>query len=288
MHPPGPRASTLPSLSRAFKATLPPFARVSNLTPLSQILNTTTHLNTKTHTRTIMGSTNGLTAGKPVLFFDIDNCLYPRSTKVHDLMAQLIDEYFTKHLEIPFEEAVTLHQEYYKSYGLAIEGLMRHHKIDPLDYNTKVDDALPLEGIIQPNPELRALLEDIDKSKVTMWLFTNAYKTHGKRVVRLLGIDDLFDGLTFCDYGQQPLICKPDPRMYEKAMREAGIEQPENCFFVDDSYQNCVNAKEYGWTATHLVEEGLKVPETPASQFQIQHLLELRDVYPQFFKSKSA
>lgn len=153
-------------------------------------------------------------------------------TKVHDLMAKLIDEYFTKHLEIPFEEAVTLHQEYYKNYGLAIEGLMRHHKIDPLDYNTKVDDALPLEGIIQPNPELRALLEDIDKSKVTMWLFTNAYKTHGKRVVRLLGIDDLFDGLTFCDYGQQPLICKPDPRMYEKAMREAGIEQPENCFFV--------------------------------------------------------
>lgn len=147
-------------------------------------------------------------------------------------MAKLIDEYFTKHLEIPFEEAVTLHQEYYKNYGLAIEGLMRHHKIDPLDYNTKVDDALPLEGIIQPNPELRALLEDIDKSKVTMWLFTNAYKTHGKRVVRLLGIDDLFDGLTFCDYGQQPLICKPDPRMYEKAMREAGIEQPENCFFV--------------------------------------------------------
>ncbi|PNY26063.1 Uncharacterized protein TCAP_03999 [Tolypocladium capitatum] len=226
--------------------------------------------------------------GKPVLFFDIDNCLYPRSAKVYDLMVDLIDQYFVKHLDIPFDEAVRLHREYYTNYGLAIEGLVRHHQIDPLDYNAKVDDALPLEEVIKPNPELRRLLEDIDKSKVTVWLFTNAYVTHGRRVVRLLGIEDLFDGLTYCDYAEQPLICKPHPEMYKKGMREAGVERVEDCFFVDDSYQNCVEAKEVGWTAAHLVEEDLPVPRTPASQHQIRHLRELRDIYPQFFKSTSA
>jgi len=50
---------------------------------------------------------------------------------------------------------------------------------------------------------------------------------------------------------------------------------------------NCAKAKEYGWTAAHLVEEGMKVPGTPASQHQIRHLRELRDVFPQFFKSKN-
>ncbi|KAM5348059.1 hypothetical protein ACJ41O_007883 [Fusarium nematophilum] len=235
-----------------------------------------------------MGSTNGISAGKPVLFFDIDNCLYPRSAKVHDLMAKLIDEYFSKHLELPWDEAVKLHKEYYRNYGLAIEGLVRHHQIDPLDYNAKVDDALPLEDIIKPNPELKELLEDIDKTKVTMWLFTNAYVTHGKRVVRLLGIDHLFDGLTFCNYAEQPLICKPDTEMYKKAMREAGVERVDDCFFVDDSYLNCLKAKEFGWTAAHLVEEGVQDPRTPASQYQIRHLRELRDIYPQFFKSTSA
>lgn len=221
-------------------------------------------------------------------------------------MAELIDQYFVKHLDIPFDEAVRLHKEYYTNYGLAIEGLVRHHQIDPLDYNAKVDDALPLQDIIKPNPELRRLLEDIDKSKVTMWLFTNAYVTHGKRVVKLLGIDDLFDGLTFCDYAQQPLICKPHEEMYKKGMREAGVERVEDCFFVgtywktwsslsivanccaDDSYSNCVKAKEFGWTAAHLVEDGLPVPRTPASQYQIRDLQELRDIYPQFFRSKSA
>ncbi|UKZ84924.1 uncharacterized protein TrAFT101_000808 [Trichoderma asperellum] len=231
---------------------------------------------------------NGTKAGKPVLFFDIDNCLYPRSTKVHDLMAELIDKYFEKHLSLPFDEAVKLHKEYYTNYGLAIEGLVRHHQIDPLDYNAKVDDALPLEGIIKPNPELRQLLEDIDRSKVRVWLLTNAYVNHGKRVVKLLGIEDQFEGLTFCDYGEMPLICKPHEDMYKKAMRHAGVDQAEDCYFVDDSYANCAAAKKLGWTAAHLVEEDIPVPKIQASQYQIRHLRELRQVYPQFFKSTSA
>ncbi|KFA51675.1 hypothetical protein S40293_02743 [Stachybotrys chartarum IBT 40293] len=232
-----------------------------------------------------MGETNGAKAAKPVLFFDIDNCLYPKSAKVHDLMADLIDKYFATHLNMPWDDAVRLHKEYYTNYGLAIEGLVRHHQIDPLDYNAKVDDALPLEDVLKPNPELRQLLQDIDKSKVTMWLLTNAYVNHAKRVLRLLGIEDLFEGLTYCNYAEQPLICKPDPRMYQRAMDDAGVEKVQDCYFVDDSYLNCAKAKEFGWTVAHLVEEGVPLPPTPASQFQIRHLRELRTVYPQFFKS---
>ncbi|KAH7328160.1 Haloacid dehalogenase-like hydrolase-domain-containing protein [Stachybotrys elegans] len=231
-----------------------------------------------------MDSTNGTPASRPVLFYDIDNCLYPKSARVHDLMADLIDKYFAAHLNIPWDDAVRLHKEYYTNYGLAIEGLVRHHQIDPLEYNAKVDDALPLEGIIKPNPELRQMLEDIDKSKVKLWLLTNAYVNHAKRVIRLLGIEDLFEGLTYCDYGEQPLICKPDPRMYHRAMREAGVERVEDCYFVDDNYLNCVKAKDLGWTVAHLVEEGVPIPATQASQYQIRHLRELRTVYSQFFK----
>lgn len=147
-------------------------------------------------------------------------------------MAQLIDQYFAKHLSLSWHDAVKLHKEYYTNYGLAIEGLVRHHQIDPLEYNAQVDDALPLETILQPRPEIRQLLEDVDLSKVRLWLLTNAYVTHGRRVVRLLGVDDMFEGLTFCDYGQQPLVCKPAKEMYLRAQQEAGVERAEDCFFV--------------------------------------------------------
>ncbi|GAB1318824.1 Putative suppressor of disruption of TFIIS [Madurella fahalii] len=232
---------------------------------------------------------NGASAPqKQVFFFDIDNCLYPKSAKVHDLMADLIDKYFATHLSLPWEDAVRLHKEYYQNYGLAIEGLVRHHQIDPLDYNAKVDDALPLDGIIKPRPELKRLLADIDKSKVRLWLLTNAYINHAKRVVKLLEVEEFFEGITYCDYGSTPLVCKPHPDMYRKAMRDAGVEKSEYCFFVDDSYMNCQKAQELGWTVAHLVEEGVRSPRTPACQYQIRTLEDLRTTFPQFFKPGSS
>lgn len=149
-------------------------------------------------------------------------------------MARLIDEYFANHLSLPWDEAVRLHKEYYQNYGLALEGLVRHHQIDPLEYNTKVDDALPLDEIIKPNPVLKQLLQDIDRDKVRLWLLTNAYVTHGKRVVRLLEVEEHFEGITFCDYASTPLVCKPHKNMFDKAMREAGVERVEDCFFVGE------------------------------------------------------
>ena len=196
-----------------------------------------------------------------------------------------------------------LHQKYYTEYGLAIEGLVRFHKVDPLEYNRKVDDALPLDDLITPDPQLRQLLVDIDRSKVRPWLFTNAHVTHGKRIVKLLGVEDLFEGITYCDYAQKFLICKPDPRMYALAERQAGVSSAGDCFFVggscyhhsgdwlsivaDDSYLNCQTAQARGWTAAHLVEPGLPVPATKASQYQIQSLEELRVIWPQFFRNST-
>ncbi|CAK7269201.1 Putative suppressor of disruption of TFIIS [Sporothrix epigloea] len=227
------------------------------------------------------------------------------------LFIELIGQYFTSHLSLPWDEALRLHKEYYTNYGLAIKGLVSHHQIDPLEYNRKVDDALPLEDIIKPNEELKQLLRDIDRSRVRLWLFTNAYITHGQRIVRLLEVEDQFDGITYCDYSKQPIVCKPHEEMFAKAMREAGINRATDCYFVgaltqprpldpyfdfpsldnyshvftDDSYGNCKAAKDHGWTAVHLVEDGVSPPQTPASQFQITNLEELRSIFPDFFKN---
>lgn len=125
-----------------------------------------------------------------------------------------------------------LQQKYYKEYGLAIEGLTRHHKIDPLAFNREVDDALPLDNILKPDPKLRELLQAIDQRKVKMWLLTNAYVNHAKRVVKLLQVEDLFEGVTYCDYGQLPLICKPSQDMYKKAEIESGAPSTTQCYLV--------------------------------------------------------
>lgn len=144
----------------------------------------------------------------------------------------LLDSFCVEKLKITPSRAHQLHQEYRTEYGLAIEGLAHNHEIEPLDFNAEVDDALPLDTILKPDPELRLLLQDLDTTKVKPWLLTNAYVNHAKRVVRLLGIEDLFEGLTYCDYGQKPLVCKPSQDMYAKAEEEAGAPSTESCYFV--------------------------------------------------------
>lgn len=158
-------------------------------------------------------------------------------------MQVLINDYFVKHLSLSADDASLLHQKYYTDYGLAVSGLALHHKIDPLDFNREVDDALPLDGLITYNPQLRQLLADFDKSKVKMWLFTNAYITHAKRVIRLLGVEDMFEGITYCDYGEIPLHPKPHVEMYEKAEAEAGAIAASECFFVGKFDHISINKK---------------------------------------------
>ena len=225
---------------------------------------------------------------RPVFFFDIDNCLYPRSKRVQDLMQDLIDAYFVRHLSLPPEEATKLHQRYYKDYGLAISGLVKHHQIDPLAYNGEVDDALPLENVLTEDEALRRLLGDIDTSKVKLWLFTNAHITHAQRVVRLLGVQSFFEGVTYCDYGRTPLIAKPHIEMFEKAEREAGADgRRREYYFVDDSALNCRHATERGWTVVHKIEEEDLESDMRVGQYQIRDLQELRWLFPNFFQKRN-
>jgi pyrimidine and pyridine-specific 5'-nucleotidase len=160
------------------------------------------------------------------------------SLSVPSTLTNPSDKYFQTHLSLPQSEANALHMKYYHSYGLAIEGLVRHHQVDALEFNSKVDDAVPLEDFLKPDAKLQALLGSIDAKKVKLWLLTNAHVTHGKRVVRLLGVDGFFEGITYCDYEEAKekgrLLAKPHRDMWVKAMKQAGVSKVEDCYFVGE------------------------------------------------------
>jgi pyrimidine and pyridine-specific 5'-nucleotidase len=61
--------------------------------------------------------------------------------------------------------------KYYKQYGLAIRGLIKHHEVDPVDYDNFVDGGLPLEELLTPSAELIGVL---NRLRTDRWVFTNA------------------------------------------------------------------------------------------------------------------
>lgn len=231
--------------------------------------------------------------GGKVFFFDIDNCLYKRSTKIHDLMQVYIHRYFKKHLHLNDEDADRLHMQYYKEYGLAIEGLVKKHQINALEYNKVVDDALPLDRILVPNPHLRNMLKQMKLCGhiKRLWLFTNAYKNHGLRVIRLLGLGDLFDGMTFCDYSHTPMTCKPMKQSFDKALADAGVTDPNNAYYIDDSGLNVDSATGYKWGhVIQYVEEATdgdieKRKQENPDVTVVRDISEIRTVYPDLFES---
>ncbi|KAG0297429.1 hypothetical protein BGZ98_000605 [Dissophora globulifera] len=142
----------------------------------------------------------------------------------------------------------TLAYRYYVDYGLAIRGLVeKHPEIDVGDYNDKVDGALPLERVLKKDPALREMILSMNVGK--KWLFTNAGES----------------------------------KAFEKAMREAGAQDPSLCYFVDDSLPNIERASAVGWTAVH-VEESLPA-DAKAGSLRIRSVLDLPSVLPQFWAS---
>ncbi|KZS98043.1 pyrimidine 5-nucleotidase [Sistotremastrum niveocremeum HHB9708] len=237
---------------------------------------------------------------KYTVFFDIDNTLYPASARISQAMGERIHNYFVS-MGLPEDEASELHHKYYKQYGLALRGLVHHHEIDPLEFDRACDGSLPLEEMLRPDPALRQLLLDIDRSKTRVWALTNAYQNHAKRVLKILELDDLIEGIVFCDYRTPKFFCKPEPEFYNSALQHASITDPSKVLFVDDSVSNVRAAKQLGWgSCVWLYErgeewiEGGKVVdreqersgdnnEIPGVDAEISNLQELRKIWKHIF-----
>jgi len=234
-----------------------------------------------------------------IVWFDIDNTLYSATAGISEAMGKLIHAYFVT-LGLEDEEAAKLHLKYYTTYGLALRGLTRHHNVDPLDFDAKCDGSLPLEDMIRPDPALRKLFKDIDRSKCRVWALTNAYQPHAQRVLHLLNLEDQIDGLVYCDYTVPNFVCKPDPEFYHNALKQANVTDTSKCLFVDDNRGNIDAAKRLGWErCVHFHErelgsvEGGKVEAIGSQRGEgavgndvpvISNLEELRVVWSDIFK----
>ncbi|RCH83538.1 hypothetical protein CU097_002981 [Rhizopus azygosporus] len=217
---------------------------------------------------------------RPVFFFDCDNCLYSKDLKVNILMREKIREYFVKEVGVPEEEVAAIQAHYHETYGLSLRGLTKHHSVDPLDFDLKVDQALPLDDLIKRDQSLIDMLKGLYCKK---WVFTNAYKPHALRCLRLLGIENEFDGLTYTNYTIPDFNCKPETESFLRAMKDAGINDPRLCYLVDDSAANIDAAQKLGWTTVHVADDASK---SNHGDYQIEDIHELPQVLPELWEPR--
>ena len=173
------------------------------------------------------------------VLFDLDNTLYPAERDLFSLIDVRINNYMEKQVGIDLQAVDGLRRQYWKDYGTTLQGLIRHHEVDPEDYLDYVH-AVDVGSRLSADMELR---ESIEKLPLPSYVFTNGSRCHVDRVVTALGLDGLFaDVFDIRIANYQP---KPNPDPYQQVLSALGL-RGEDCVMLEDQPQNLKTAKDFG------------------------------------------
>ncbi len=211
------------------------------------------------------------------LFFDLDDTLYPASSGLWNAIRDRMNTYMQRMIDLPMPEIIALRQGYLEKYGTTLRGLQAHYHVDRDDYLAFVHN-LPLEQFIRPDPLLHSLLLTLPQRR---WIFTNADGNHARRVLKILGVDDCFDGII--DIRAIDFACKPDRIAYERALALTGDHEPGQCIIFDDSYRNLAPAHEMGFYTILVGKNGTQ----PEADRTIPSLHELKSYVPELWEESN-
>jgi putative hydrolase of the HAD superfamily len=179
--------------------------------------------------------------------FDLDNCLYPASTGLFDLIDQRMGAYIERLLGVDPAEAKRVQKAHFHAHGTTLAGLMKEHRVDPHEFLDDVHD-IPLDRVSRDD-RLAVGLARLPGRKL---VFTNADSPYALRVLEALGIGEHFAELH--DIHAAELRPKPDRHGYDLMLQRFGID-PGGAAMVEDMAQNLKPAKELGMT-TVWVDNG--------------------------------
>lgn len=179
--------------------------------------------------------------------FDLDNCLYPASAGLFELIDERMGAYIQRLLDCDPVEARRVQKHHFHTHGTTLAGLMKEHGVDPHDFLGDVH-SVPLDRI-QPDVRLASALQRLPGRK---FVFTNGDSTYARRVLEAIGVHERFDDLH--DIHASSYRPKPDPHGYELLCERFGMD-PAQALLADDMAQNLRPAKALGMT-TVWVDNG--------------------------------
>jgi len=202
------------------------------------------------------------------ILFDLDNTLYPASSRVEYEFNNRIVTYVAKFMGISMEEADELRAKGFIEHGTTVSWLIAEHGL------TNIEDYLDwihmknIGDYITPNPELTAMLKRIT---IPRSILTNAIREHADRVLEALGIRHEFEQVF--DIRDYNFNNKPSPIAYKTAL--SAIDVPvENILFIDDNIHFMQPFIDLGGQVL-LIDEEQKHPDSQYSS--IREITELEN-----------
>lgn len=172
--------------------------------------------------------------------FDLDDTLHNASAHIFPHINRAMTAYIRELLSLDEAGAGKLRQHYWRRYGATLQGLVRHHGVDPQHFLARTHDFPDLAGMVVAEPGLRAMLHRLPGRKI---VFSNAPRAYAEAVLRIIGVHDCFDAL----YTIESLRYRPKPaRAAFRRLLHAEKLDPRRCIMVEDSPANLLTAKRLG------------------------------------------
>lgn len=176
--------------------------------------------------------------------FDLDNTLYPASSRLFEQVQRRMNEYICDRLALSPEDSAELRRRYFREHGTTLRGLMLVDRIDPHDFLAFVHD-IDLAGV-PPDPALVTAMRRLDGRKI---VHTNGSQRHAERLLDHLGLSDAFAGIV--DIVAADFDPKPALAGYRLLLRHYGVAPP-TALMVEDIARNLAPAAELGMTTAWM------------------------------------
>ncbi|WP_051091352.1 pyrimidine 5'-nucleotidase [Methylopila sp. M107] len=211
--------------------------------------------------------------------FDLDNTLYPASSRLFDQIDAKITAYVMARTGLDGMSAKALQKFYYHRHGTTLRGLMAEDGLDPDDFLAYVHDID--HSVLVPAPELAVAIARLPGRR---FVLTNGSRRHAESVIARLGVAELFEDVF--DIAAAGYVPKPEAEAYRLFLDLHGIEPAKAAMFEDLS-KNLVIPHALGMRTVLVTPlggepEGLERLETPADAEPAPYVDHVTDDLPGF------
>jgi putative hydrolase of the HAD superfamily len=183
-------------------------------------------------------------AGALIWLFDLDDTLHDATHASMREIREAMGRYMERELAMSAAEAQRWRSHYWQRYGATLLGLVRHHGVDAAHFLRDTHVLPGLEDRVRGHARDIAALARLRGAR---YIVTNAPAAYAARVLGVLGIAHLFDGIVAVEdmhmFGD--LRPKPDARML-RALAARLRTTPARCVLVEDTLVHLRSARRVG------------------------------------------
>jgi putative hydrolase of the HAD superfamily len=195
-----------------------------------------------------------LPPSRRVWIFDLDNTLHDARARIFPAMHDQINAFLRRRFSVDEAGADAMREHFWRTYGTTLNGLMRHHGVQPKHFLAETHVFPELADLVVHENALRHALARLGGAKI---VFSNAPRHYVAEVLKAIGLARHFDAVYAIEDARYR--GKPALHGFHYLLRKHNLD-PHRCAMVDDMLENLRTAHRLGMSTVWVSDVRRRIP----------------------------